>query len=767
MSVRLTYHNLAKPTRKNRPIIEWVEGHVVPMLTSTRADRIVLETDRWLRFWRMWNVELDQQSYQGRSRVYLPIVRNAIETWVQALMQALFPFSDWFDVAAKRTGPLGGIGNAMAEKALQREQLQRMEIERIIEPAVRQYCTLGTGVLFHGWTDDEQVERFYERVQADAPPEDDEETTVIREETEEEHDDEALTFTTTRGTKVRLVEKSVKKYYGPQLRAVDLFHFFMAPTTSRNVDEAELCFEDMTVSLDHVSEMGATHMDYKHPEQGMLYENLDEMFETGGRYKKGHTGGKVPTDVQRMDDERRSRDGLEQDPNVAFADLEQGFVNLSNCRWRGEIPGAKDPQTGKEYGCIDWKVCVVNDAWVVALYPNPSYRKRRPWHVAKLIEVINECYGRGLVEAPASMQYAANDVGNLTVDSAVDALNPIVIVNDDLVTNYDSLQMAPRAKWFFNGAPNDAVHFITPPNVTAIGQSMMNLMIGLAQDASMTNFAVQGVPAPRGRGRAQNTATGMAQLAAAGSAGMRAALTRLEKQWMVPILKTNYEMQEQFMSDRMLIVMGGEKGSPLIEKEIGFEDVVGDYVFTWKGAQQVQERMALTQGLQGVVGLMAQIRASDPEAAASFRIKFGPIFKRILTDALGVAWADEVIETPEDERSMDPVLELDLLANHRPVDPQAGDDDAGHLEVQLSALQAEPFLSDPIARQMLMAHCEKHVAQGQAKQAAAQQQAMMQAMMQMQGGGGMGTPSGPQTAGQGGMAQLTSAMSQPEGMPNS
>jgi hypothetical protein len=52
----------------------------------------------------------------------------------------------------------------------------------------------------------------------------------------------------------------------------------------------------------------------------------------------------------------------------------------------------------------------------------------------------------------------------------------------------------------------------------------------------------QGVPAPRGRGRAQNTAQGMAILQSSGSQGFQAALQNLERELMVPVLEVNYEL---------------------------------------------------------------------------------------------------------------------------------------------------------------------------------------------------------------------------------
>lgn len=747
MATRLTYSQLVT----NENVRRFVTEHLCPMFRTTRDERAQDLEQRWLHFHKIFNVELDDQSYQGRSRVYISAGRNAIETWKIALLQALFPYTDWFDVTPLHRA--GMEGNANAQKALQRRWLQKMQLRRHLAEFLQQFLTFGTGVLYHTWEDEEEPQRFWEPFTPGTPTDDD--TTVLTEEDAAEHEDDPLSFKTTRGDKVRLVERTVKTYYGPKVRCVDLFHFFVAPTTALDVQDAELVFEDMTVGIDYLEAMHEEWMDPERHELGRLYDMIDEIVQT--------KGGRIPHDVQTADWDRRQREGLEQDQNIAFGDLEEGFVNLTNAYWRGEIPDAKDPETGEKYGCIDWKITVANDKWPVRIHPNPSYRNRRPWHVARLVKLVDEFYGRSMVEPFASIGYMLNDVANLTLDSAILALNPIAAVNSENVTNFDTLQLAPGAKWFFDGPPQENVSFLSMPNVSQLGMAMMSMMQGLIQDFSGANFAVQGVPAPRGRGRAQNTATGMALLQQTGSAGFQVALEGLQDEVMVPLLEANYEMQEQFMSDRERILIPGRDGVALLEQEIGFEDVIGHYLFVWKGAQQKREQMAFTQGLQGIVQMLAQIRMADPEAASQFRIKWGALARRFLTDGLGVSWADEVIETPEDQASVDPQLELDLMARHRPVEVAPGDDDQWHLQVEGQALMEEPFASDPIAAAILMQHVQAHVQQAEAKMQAQQMAMMQQQMMQ---GGPPGFASGPSMNGQGGAAQLATAQAQPSGVAN-
>lgn len=735
--MRLPYRNLVTVPS----IRKWVIDEFCPQLETTREDRVTQE-ERWMAYHRQYNVELDE-SYMGRSRVYIAATRNVIQTWQTALKGGCFPPGEQLDV--KATHGFGLDANAQAQKALQKQMFRNMKIKEQFDEFTQQYCTFGNGVFNHGWEDEEEMQRFYERVQAGMPL--DEDSTLIYEDDTYDEDEDALSFRSSQGYKHRLVERMVKTRFGPFVRPVDIFHLHASPSTARSLQEAELVFEDMTVALTHLEDMHDQWMDPKHHKFGHIYDMIDEILATDG--------GRLPIAVQDTDERRRIREGQEQDPNVLFGDLDEGFVNLSNCFWRGEIPGAKDPDTKKAYGVRDWQITVVNDKYPVRIHPNPRYRNRRPWHLARMIRVVNELLGRGVVEPIASVQLMLNDIGNMTMDNMILALNPIALVDYEKVQNFDSLQMSPAAKWFVE---HDGVEFVNPPNVVQLGSATLNMMIGFIQDGGRANFATQGTPAPQGRGRAQNTATGISIMASTGTQGFNAALEDIQDQVFIPAMESNYEMQEQFMSDQMLIQLGGSDGIPLLTRPVRFEDVVGDYIFTWKAAAKVREQGQMIQGMQGLMQTLSQIKQVDPEFAATVKIKWAPWLKRLIQDGYGLAWADEVIETPEDQRVIDPYLELDLMAEGRGVPVSPADDDQQHLMVQLPAATSDPRFNDPAAMQLLTEHVQAHMAQMQMKQQAQQAAAMAQAAAMMGQGPGAGGPAGmPSPTGMGGGGNPTQA----------
>jgi ribosomal protein S18 acetylase RimI-like enzyme len=614
-----------------------------------------------------------------------------------------------------------------------------MKLELQMPMFLRQYLTYGTGVLFHGWEEREEPQRFWERQLQDAPLDTEAEERRFRE--EEEPQDE-MEFEQA-GTVVRLVEKLVKVKCGPTARVVDLFHFFVAPSTAPSIADATLAFEDLEVPVAHLEEMHDKYLDPAYPSYGRFYDHPEwaSMLDLKGA---------LPTERLHTLRERWNRIGLDVNPDSAFPKGldKKGHVQLTPSYWRGTIPSARDEQ-GKLYGKRDWLITWVNGLYPVRIQPNPSYRQIRPWVEGRLFRTTNLFYAQGMLDAVASLQYFLNDVGNLTLDNLMMALNPVVTVDETLVTNMESLRWAPGAKWF---VAKEGVNVLNLPTQAQLGMATLNMMQGFIHDFSQTNAAVQGAPPARGRGRVAQTASGYSQLLATGSQAMQLAIKDLEQQLTVPLLERNYELASQFWVEKRVLQVLGAQGAGLITEEVGFEDIFGEYTYEWRGSVGLRERMALLTTLQNLPQLVAQ---APPQVQQAFQwVEF---FKLMLTDGANVTWADRIFKTGDELPSIDPKLEADVMAAHRRVDVHPADQN--HLPVHLQSLATdERFQRDPIARQLLMEHLQQTQAQEQQRQQQMMMQAVQQIMGQMQG------PQGPQQRGPGGPNQQGS-MPSPQGGP--
>ena len=696
---RLIYPNFAT----NETIQTWAAEHLPLMLKETRTQRQTLN-DRWQHFWRMHAVELrdDDMAYLGRSRVYLPAARGAIESWVNVLQDACFPQARWFTVQ-------GITGIATPEQvprwqALQERYLREMGLEDEWPLFLRQYLTFGTGWLRHVWDYDTEPQRIWEHQMRDAPPDELAEERRILEEAILERND---------GTVFRLVEKIIERS-GPKIRAVDLMHAYVAPFTARSLHEATLAFEDIEVPFTHVEQRHSQWMDPSQPTWGRVFDHPE--WEQVVQAK-----GILTDDMLREKAEQLARLGIDPNTNRFHQSIaKKGFAQLTEAFWRGEIPGATD-EDGKPFGVRDWHFAILNDFFVVRAHPNLHYTNLRPWLDGRMYRTTRSYYASGVCDAIASLQLVGNDTLNLTLDNLQMALSPPTVIDPVRMLFPEQLEWAPGAQW--HGDP-EAVKQLTIPTQAQLGMTMLQMVQQLVQAGSGANFALQGGPPVPGQGRAAQSAKGMAQYAQAGAGPMFGFAKSLQRQVLVPILERNYEFTAQFATERQTIQRLGADGVSLLVETVGVEDVIGGYQYQWMGATGVQEQQMLAGMLQQLPTLVQQLAMFDPTIAQKFDAE---TYLRRMLSLMHLPNADELFRTPLPGTSVDPAMELDAFAVHRRMQPHPGDDDGAHLMAHQQALATdERFLRDAIARRLLLEHIMATVEQMMMKQQMAQQQMAMQ-----------------------------------------
>ena len=198
-------------------IVAKVKAELVPLLARVRSDRTRLR-DKWLRYYRIWSLTHDQQGYRGRTNVFFPLGRRWIEQWVSRLNRDCFPDSEWFACRALRESFEERVP---AKSALMNYWFRRhMRLRRHALPWLRQLDMFGSSPVRNVW-------RVSEREQQ-----------ALRDVLDEAGEPTGKTKSTV---------ETVADFLGPTFQPVDLFAFYVWPTTSRSVDDATLAFEDMLV----------------------------------------------------------------------------------------------------------------------------------------------------------------------------------------------------------------------------------------------------------------------------------------------------------------------------------------------------------------------------------------------------------------------------------------------------------------------------------------------------------------------------------------
>ena len=685
---------LSTPNLARDPVVrEWVQDVYAPRLLRIRGNRRTLEM-RWRGFDNLEAGILDKQSYQGRHKGFLAMCKKLSDTYRDKLRAGFFPLSEWFQV--EPIEDITDVARAQALYDLNRYFFEHtMRLKFHFEPFLRQLLVRGTSPMKHAFVD---------------------ETKWIR----------RLVAKKGRRGKVttEMVLEEVKALYGPTLRPVDLYSFFVWPETVDDVESAEIVFEDKETTTDHIRDMATRWLDPENPDLGHYYEHIHDVVDRN----------QMNPEFKLMRKERFQRLGL-VDPTDATMANDRAM--LTESYFDGIIPDAKhlDEETGDAVttGRTRWLITLGDHFHALRVQQMPFWYGKYPYHVPRLFRRHDEFYGQALYEGGADrLNYISNDVLNHTLDGFTLANNPIAIIDPNAHPRINSLRVLPLAKWMVRP---DAVRFDRPPDVSASGWGAISFLQSMSHDYGGGSAAFQGQPAARGRGRSQNTATGMSLLMQTSSEVVQSILENLDEELGKPMLQRNLEYVEQFMTDPILLRIGGAGSAPLIEKPIGAQDVIGKYAFRWLGSQQNRERITLAAQMERLVPLMVQVMQADPR----LQVNLAELVRRIWTDGLGLHGASKIIKTPEDDPSIDPSIENELVAQDRPIEVHPGDDDLRHAQSHLTEGLAR-VAGNPTQMQAIMAHVQAHALAHQQKMQAAALAA--RAAMMAQAGGGPGMPQG-------------------------
>lgn len=689
MAGRTLHPNLAT----DHDVRERITKDLLPLMSRVRKDRLVMR-ERWLRYYRIWSAEPDQESYRGRVRTYIPVGRRLIENWVTKLKHDLFPSEAWFDVVPTQESQRD---RAQAVKTLFTYFFTKhTRVRRFTSPWLRQLVTYGTSPVCVSW----------KRESCDRP--------VLEEIMEEQRATGRMGETT----------RNLITYLGPTFRPVDLFAFYVWPVSAMDVTSASLLFEDMLVESHRVLDLSRTPIAPSHRELGMQFENVDEVLSYQAALKRGMVTG------ARGDDADKFTAARQRLVDKGFTLRTEGFdpaavLDTTEVFWKTRF---------SEGDCVDWyRITLAADRIPLRVQRNPFWHGQPIWLTGKFVEVENEFYGRGLPETFDRMQYFLNDIANQSSDALVWCMNPIAVIDPFEVQDPESLRMRPGAKWL---AKPEAVRFTEPSKETpSIGFSAINQILGLMNDsANIAPLAFS--PAGRSRGRAAQTATGAQIMLGESQLQVRDVVENLEDQVFQPFLRMTHALTMQCMTDTLILRVAGIDGAPLIEKRVSAETVAGDFDFQWLGSLASVNQQVRAQQMINFLQLAAKI---PPEqlATQNAQIDLPHLLRAIWTDGLGLRDGNKVIREITPMHSLDPHIENDLFREGHGADVEVSmaDDDAMHTHVHQAAL-TDPAMA--MAQLELRKHLRSHQASAMAKQMMQQQREQAQIM----GAGGMPGASG-------------------------
>lgn len=531
---------------------DWVGDKKVEEQLDSLYDKVVQgfddKTDQnqvLERCWDVYNCELNEnQAYEGDSKIYLPIVRDAIEARVTRFVNQLFPQTGRYSdvVSVDGTTPYEIM-------ALLDHYVVATRLRDVIIPSLMRAGDIGGQYsLYLGWSS-----RNRHTIQKKAVP-------VLGPQ-------ETGAGAVPSAGEVDDVEMKEYSEDMPDVMVLDPRDLCVLPATVDEITDASVVAVALRLSESKVQEM-IDDGTFNEEEGEMLLENFS----------------------------MASRD---QQPNP-------GKQNLSSAGVQVNAKGSKTALIYQVWTKLKIggkrRMCVVYYAGkdlVLACRRNPNWNDRIPVLSRAALKVNGAFWGKSRVEAVEKSQYAANDAVNMAWDSAKRSLLPIVMSDPEKNPRSASMVLAMGAMWQCDPNSTQVMEF------PQLWQSAVQL-VELAEGQIMSSLSVNPSMIPQTNSGKKPSQAQIAQEQQVAMASTADVVTLLETGILNDLLEWFYDLDYQHRDEGIMVQQFGTSGQQAKMELIPPIQVGKHYEFRWygtegmKSAQQIQNQIAALNVIQNV-----------------------------------------------------------------------------------------------------------------------------------------------------------------------
>lgn len=564
---------------EDQKVRERVEKELIPLVKNIRDRRKPL-TDWWAKLFRVWSLEHEEQGYSGRSNIYVPAGKKALETLVSQLVAGTFPGDDNFGV-----DPENPNFATMAEdvKAMLKHDIDKVSKVRVgIDRYYRQLVTTGNS----------PVKIYYDK----------------RYVTGKSRKNKNPLY----GSYAMPEETEFCVYDGPVFDTVDCSNVYLWPEDINDPSNCDIVFEDLTVSMARL----------RHQARKGIYvmsevEKLEN--ETRSDQKSANT------------ENRLSGQGITSPHNVKNSDG-WGLADITEV-WLDFDPEAVSK--GEEENPIPCLVTISTmGGAVLRVRTNPFWHKRHPYLWGRMGITVGRVYGTGFAESIRELNVLLNDQTNQAMDCGTYALNPIVLTDPNQIQGALG-DLEPGVQWLVNDI-NRAVKFERPPtDLIQAGSVMTAQTQAWINDFSGAPPVLQGGSAP---GRAFRTATGVGTAQQNAVVPLNEIIKLSEKEVFEPMLFMFFSLRQQFAEDSVMVQLTGRS-----MKRVDPRMLHGNYLFSWTATDQTSNKQMkgaqITQLLQVLMPPPMQMMLQ----ANGLKFNPAPLVKKLYTEVMGFRDVDNVL----------------------------------------------------------------------------------------------------------------------------
>lgn len=640
------------------------KGARLPVQTESRSEELVDEPgvanacvelyrdiekafqDQWERannimdYWDIFNCQLGpNQFYSGNSKIFVPIVHDAVNARVTRFVNQIFPVSGkHVEVSASEQTPQALM--SLLEFYIRKTKLRT----RVLPPLLRNGDVEGQYNLLVGWTRNER----YVAMRVPTIPTID----ALKIEGEEEFDD--------------IQEETIVHQY-PSVEVIADSDLVVLPANAASIEGA-------------VANGGAVAV-LRRWSKAKIRQLIreDEISKEFGESLLERMGSK--SEQQYPDKPKAMADaaGIKVERGKTFA---QVYLVYTQLKIKGERRICRIYFGGQ----------ATDGNESMSVRRNPYWCDKVPILSAAVEQLEGVFKGQSQLKYVDTLQYAANDAVNEGMDAAAYALLPIIMTDPVKNPRTGSMVLNVAAIWETN--PNDTKFAQFPPlwkDAFAI--------VASSKDQIFQTLGVNPAMMPH-QATAPGKKPNQAQIANEQQVDILTTVnvvTGVEGEVLSPLLQWFVALDHQFRDKKITIRAFGQLGVQMAMVEIPPIQMDRRFEFRWFGVEAARNAQQMQQQMAG----LNVVRSLPPTAYPGYELQLAPVISQFMENLFGPRMAAQIFVDVKNKLTLNVEFENELLSEGHDLLTHPMDDDTQHIKAHAQLFQQKGDVTGTIRTHML------------------------------------------------------------------
>jgi hypothetical protein len=621
-------------------------------------------TNSTLDYWDMYNCILSgKQFYNGTSKIFLPLVHNAVNARKTRFANQIFPSSQRNIEVISEDANIPNSLVSLIEHYIRKAKLRT----QVIPALIKNGDVEGQYTIYVDWIENKRdvVYKKFKPLEIE----------LAEGELQEDEDEQVED----------IVEEEVTHQY-PSVEVISDADFAVFPATSNSIEEA--------------LEKGGGAVILRRWSKATINQKIaDELIDEDAGKSLLAVMGEQQQGGQPRDTAKAMTDaaGIKKDARGTFALVYEVWAKLSY-----KLPG--DKKAKKRI----YKMFFGGPEIFLSCRRNPWWSDKLPIISAPVEKVVGSFKGKSKISAGvADLQILANDAVNEGMDSAAYALLPIVMTDPEKNPKIGSMIMSLAAIW--ETSPNDTQFAQFP----ALWKESFEIIAAAKAEINQT-LSISPAAITQALGKKKPNQAEIAQEQQVDILTTSDAVTNLEEGILTPMLQRMLELDHQHRNDALLVRQYGEMGISASMERVEPVQFHRRWELRWFGveaarvASQVQQQISAVNVLRGI----------PPEMYDGYKLSLVPVIKQLVENTFGHRLAPHVFIDLRKQLAKDARIENMSLYQGELVTPNEMDNHQQHMAMHKQSSQelGDPHRTFEVHMQMHQIMLQKQAQAQQAKQ---------------------------------------------------